>query len=178
MITDDWKNAVIVLKRAAVDFVAAYGVIEDSEYIVEKYPAMRNDRKKLLKKGEIIKNTINSVTKAIDYTYSLYSSIFGTENKTENLQGWLGFGIAGAISVTGLAAATATISAFLMSYKKFKLKLDTIEKLEAKGYSPSQIERIMEEKGTMDFLEYIPYIIGAGIVLFFVPEIKRLVRKI
>lgn len=177
-VTEEWKQQVENVKTKAKEFAAIYNELVNQEEFVKKYPELQSEYDSLMSKGDIIRATVEKITKAIDWGAGLFNG--GMNGRQLN-----GMGALPLIPIAALAGAVTAMTYFISDAYKMKAKIETIKEMEAKGYNPSQIANDMERidrsasAGIFSKLFSVSgvVLIGVGTYMFW-PVIKSTVKKL
>lgn len=148
-------------KSAALNFKQRLDNLSRRKADVSKYPALQADYAALMKRGQFIKSTIESVTRTVDKVTSFFSGLGEIK----------GLSVVPLLPIAVIAGAVAAITKWGTDAYTFSVKLDEIKRLEATGMSPERAASLVARNAPASliggFTTNLLPIVAVGVVLFF-----------
>lgn len=159
--TGNVEASVAELKNKASEFMALLEWFNEPEQqkTISENPELEAEYRILNTSAFNIQEKINSFTNAFDW---VSGKIADTFNFTTNQQVMNGLNVIPFLPVAAIAGALTAITYWLTDAYKLKEKIEHVQKMEAKGYSPVRIAESLEAKALTDKL--VPWVIGGGVV--------------
>lgn len=165
--SQSWQNAIDAMRLKAREFMRVFSELEKKKAIAAKNPSLYADYQDLMKKGQWIKNTIDSI---LDSETSLN-----------------GLGALPLIPIAIILAAISAITAWLAPAYEVQQRISIAEKMLNKGIDPSRylersesgaIETAFEKVGdtAKNIGAILPLAIGGILLWKFYPQIKKMLK--
>lgn len=138
-----WYDVIGKFKSAVAKFQAEYATLQSINIDPVKYPDLSKMQLDLLRSGNTIKETIRSITGAVDSAWSWIKSTFGFDGLHQMAQ-INGLGIAPLIPIAVVVGAVAAMVKWGLEFAAFYMKLEYAKSLAAQGLSPVQINEAMK----------------------------------
>ena len=151
---DEWLRAVDNLKAKATEFMSLMSRLRELESIAQTDPQLKSEYDSVSWKANLIRGTIDGVTKAVDSVYHLVQSAFGSNTESE-LQG---LGLIPLVPIVAIIGATTAIVSFIPTLKGLLERLE-IHRLVIEGVDPTEAARIVKSTSQPGMLENVSNIL-------------------
>lgn len=148
-------------KSHVANFSQRYDNLQSMQIDRNKYPELYEQRLVLLKRGRILRGTIEKVSGMVDRVFSFFGA-----------SGVNGLGVVPLLPIAAISVALAAITKWGTDTYEFTKRMDAIKSLEARGYDPVRAGQIVNQQfpptsfnfGSISTL--LPWIAVAGIVFY------------
>lgn len=123
-------------KSKVLNFTEQFNNLKNRRIDSKRYPDLAREQSELIKKGGIVNNTISALTGAVDKVYSFFKGVTGMD----------GLGVLPLLPVAAISIAVAAITKWTTDAYEFNKRVDAIQALEAKGYSPEKAGQIVSQQ--------------------------------
>ena len=162
--SENWYDVITKFKRYVREFATKYDNLKSINIDAGKYPQLHAEQLDLLRRGTLIKDKIRSVTGAVDQAWNWLQSQFGFKGVNELSS--LGLPIIPIVVVVGIVSL---LIKWIFDYDLALKKYDETQRLEQRGYSPTQaaqiIDKIHGDKGIFNLGKIGPVVFIAGLGL-------------
>ena len=151
-------------KSKVTNFAEAFNNLRSRSIDATRYPDLARERASLVSKGGTLQRTISALTGAVDKVFTFFRGVTGLD----------GLGFIPLLPIAAITIAVAAITKWMTDAYEFNKRLDAVQALEAKGYSPEKAGQIVNQQFPTSSLfsglggigTLLPWIAVAGVVFF------------